>query len=183
MTSALGTGSTFTVCLPTHDQGPELWAAAGDTLDPRMPLGVPASSILVVEDDPTALGLIANVLAISGYGVQTATDIAGAIESIAAAVPSLVLLDIRLGPEDGLDLAHHLRAEPATHALPILALSADAMQHDVERALGAGCNGHVAKPVVARELLGRIHALLGEPAISADAGTPGSATSAGGPAA
>ena len=121
---------------------------------------MPGSSILVVEDDLTAAGLIADVLAISGYVVRTASSIAEATESIAAGAPSLVLLDMRLGAEDGLDLARRLRADPATQAIPILALSADAMQHDVERVLEAGCNGHVAKPVVARELLGRIHALL-----------------------
>jgi two-component system cell cycle response regulator DivK len=87
---------------------------------------------------------------------------------------------MRLGAEDGLDLARRLRADPATQAIPILALSADAMQHDVERVLEAGCNGHVAKPVVARELLGRIHALL-EGAAVTDASGASAATSAGGP--
>ena len=160
VTSVHGTGSTFTVTLPEHGRVPELRTGAGVHRDPQLPLGGPDCTVLVVEDDLTALGLIADVLARSGYAVRTATGIAEAMESFAAGAPSLVLLDMRLGPEDGLDLARRLRADRATHAIPILALSADAMQHDVERVLEAGCNGHVAKPVVARELLGRIHALL-----------------------
>ena len=71
-----------------------------------------------------------------------------------------VLLDIRLGADDGLDLARRLRSDPATRTLPILALSADAMQHDRERAAEAGCDAHLAKPVVARDLLGSISRLL-----------------------
>jgi DNA-binding response OmpR family regulator len=183
VTSVHGTGSTFTVSLPEHSQVPELRAGAGAGRDPRLPLGEPGASILVVEDDQTALGLIADVLARSGYGVRTATSIAEAMESFSAGSPALVLLDLRLGGEDGLDLARRLRADPATQALPILTLSADAMQHDVDRILEAGCNGHVAKPVVARELLGRIQALLDRAAPEPDRGRPSASTSAGGPGA
>ncbi len=160
VTSAHGTGSTFTVSLPEHSEVPWLRTGAAARRDPQLSPGAPESTILVVEDDLTALGLVADVLTRSGYNVRTATSIAEAMESFAAGPPALVLLDLRLGAEDGLDLARRLRADPATGAIPILALSADAMQHDVERVLEAGCNGHVAKPVVARELLGRIHALL-----------------------
>ena len=183
VTSAHGAGSTFTVSLPEHSEAPDLQASAGFRRDLRLPPGVPGSSILVVEDDLTALGLVADVLGRSGYVVRTATGIAEAIESIAAGAPSLVLLDIRLGAEDGLDLARRLRADPATRGIPILALSADAMQHDVERVLEAGCNGHVAKPVVARELLGRIRALLDGARTVAGADGPGTPTSAGEPGA
>ena len=162
VTSTHGTGSTFTVSLPEHSQE---CRSCGPVPAPVATRGCrsvcPAASILVVEDDLTALRADrgrAREVSATAYGRRPAS--ARPSESIAAGAPSLVLLDMRLGAEDGLDLARRLRADPATHALPILALSADAMQHDVERVLEAGCNGHVAKPVVARELLGRIHALL-----------------------
>ena len=183
VTSVHGTGSTFTVSLPEHAQMPEMRPDAGGSRDPGLPLGVAGASILVVEDDLTALRLITDVLARSGYGVRTATSIGEAMESFAAGSPDLVLLDLRLGGEDGLDLARRLRADPATQALPILTLSADAMQHDVERILEAGCNGHVAKPVVARELLGRIQALLDRAATEPDRSRLRAPTSAGGPGA
>jgi CheY-like chemotaxis protein len=183
VTSAHGAGSVFRITLPEHGQPSERREGARAGPDPQLPLRVPGSSILVVEDDLTALGLVADVLVRSGYVVRTATDIAGAIDALAVAAPSLVLLDMRLGAEDGLDLARRLRADPATRTMPILALSADAMQHDVERVLDAGCNAHLAKPVVARDLLKRIHALL-EPATAAGGeDASGVPTSAGGPAA
>jgi len=113
-----------------------------------------------VEDDLTALGLVSDVLQRSGYPVWQAADLAEAMQRLEDGMPALVLLDIRLGSEDGLDLARSLRASPETRSVPILALSADAMQHDADRAREAGCDGHLAKPVIARELLGRIQALL-----------------------
>lgn len=172
VSSVHGEGSTFTVSLPDHIRLPAPPARARLGHDARVAVGTPRSTVLVVEDDLTALGLVAEMLTRSGYDVVTATGLAEAASSVASDIPSLVLLDMRLGAEDGLDLARRLRADPATHALPILALSADAMQHDVDRVLEAGCNGHIAKPVAARELLARIHALLGETQTAADADRP-----------
>jgi CheY-like chemotaxis protein/anti-sigma regulatory factor (Ser/Thr protein kinase) len=160
VSSTLGVGSTFTVSIGKDP------TAARDEVDleaqpaGQVPAGTRQSTILVVEDDTTALNLVSDLLRRSGYLVWQAEDLAGAIERLAAGAPSLVLLDIRLGAEDGLEVARRLRADPGMRNLPILALSADAMQHDADRALEAGCDGHLAKPVLARELLGRIHALL-----------------------
>jgi len=160
VSSTLGVGSTFTVSIGKDP------AVARDAIDPeaqsaaQVSVGTRQHTILIVEDDTTALGLLSDLLRRSGYLVSQAGDLEGAMERLAAGVPSLVLLDIRLGTEDGLELARRLRADPEMRTLPILALSADAMQHDADRALEAGCDGHLAKPVVARELLGRIHALL-----------------------
>ena len=160
VSSTLGVGSTFTVSIGENP------AAVRDAVDleaqpsDQVPVGTRQSTILIVEDDVTALGLVSDLLRRSGYLVWQAGDLEGAMERLAAGAPSLVLLDIRLGTEDGLDVARRLRADPETRTLPILALSADAMQHDADRALEAGCDGHLAKPVVARELLGRIDALL-----------------------
>lgn len=159
-TSEMGAGSTFTVCLPeTPPEHPQPLAtdpsAAGSTAP-----GGEASTILVVEDDTTALGLVSDLLRRSGHVVWQASSIAEAIDRVTARVPSLVLLDIRLGDEDGLELARYLRGHEATASVPILALSADAMQHDRERAREAGCDDHLAKPVVARELLAGITRLV-----------------------
>lgn len=178
--SSPGTGSTFTVLLPENT------AAVPHPVDVeahsvgQVPVSAQRSTILIVEDDVTALGLVSDLLQRSGYAVWQAGEIAGAMELLAVGMPSLVLLDIRLGTEDGLDVARRLRANPETRGVPILALSADAMQHDADRALEAGCDGHLAKPVVARELLGRIHELLTEAGLVTGLNGADAATSAGG---
>lgn len=160
VSSMAGVGSVFTVSLPAAPVRRRQAAGAVDSNLAQVAAGVPSASILVVEDDVTALGLVSELLHRSGYVVRQARTLDEAHDRLASERPSLVLLDIRLGAEDGLDLARGLRADPETRTLPILALSADAMQHDIERALTAGCNDHAAKPVVARDLLGRIHALI-----------------------
>ncbi|MEI7742606.1 MAG: PAS domain S-box protein [Chloroflexota bacterium] len=158
--SVVGEGSTFTIHLPENAPAQRPPADSLRAVGPDLPASRRRSTILVVEDDVTALGLVSDLLRRSGYAVWQAGDIAEAQERLRAGTPSLVLLDIRLGADDGLDLARRLRSDPATRTLPILALSADAMQHDRERAAEAGCDAHLAKPVVARDLLGSISRLL-----------------------
>lgn len=159
VSSASGVGSTFTVALPRAVDAGRPPAAGPPVLDEQLTFDPAPRTILAVEDDPTALRLVADLLRRSRFVVEEARGIAEAKERLHAAVPSLILLDTRLGGEDGLDLARWARVTPAVRDVPILALSADAMQHDVERARDAGCDGHLAKPVVARELLARIREL------------------------
>jgi PAS domain S-box-containing protein len=177
VSSTVGLGSTFTVTLPVK-QAVQRQAITQDPADTeRQEVAQNRSTILVVEDDDTALGLISEVLRRSGHDVWQASDLAEATEHLGAGLPSLVLLDIRLGVESGLDLARSLRRDPATAKIPILALSADAMQHDRERAAEAGCDAHLAKPVVARELLACISRLLEQAATDRDGGGAGIASS------
>jgi CheY-like chemotaxis protein len=78
---------------------------------------------------------------------------------IEAARPALVLTDIGLPGMDGLELTRRLKANPATCRLPVVAVTARALQGDEERALGAGCDAYVAKPVDTRALRALVNAL------------------------
>jgi CheY-like chemotaxis protein len=116
-------------------------------------------SILVVEDNATAMDLATDVLRMADYEVWQAHGLAEAIAAIEVATPALILLDVRLGDGNGLELVKRLRSD-GTHAdLPILVLSADAMPDDVNRAREAGCDDFLSKPVSPRVLLKRIHDL------------------------
>jgi len=70
-------------------------------------------------------------------------------------------MDVQLPGQDGLSLAGQLKADPATRAIPIVALTAHAMEEHRQRALVAGCDGYIAKPINTRTFVGEIEAMLG----------------------
>ena len=116
--------------------------------------------ILLVEDNPVNRRLAQFLLRSKGYEVWEATTAPEAFAVLKERRPDLILMDIQLPEVDGLTATRRLKADPATQDIPVVAVTSYAMKGDETRALEAGCNGHVAKPVVTRELLGRIHALL-----------------------
>ncbi|MCB9729605.1 MAG: response regulator [Deltaproteobacteria bacterium] len=95
-----------------------------------------------------------------GYAVSTAADGVEALESVRAACPDLLLLDLSLPRLDGWDVARELRTEQRFHDLPIVALTAHAMRGERERALGAGCDAFATKPVDFAALVATIDHLL-----------------------
>ena len=103
--------------------------------------------ILVVDDNATNLKLARVLLRGEGYEVQTATDAEDALRLLATFRPRLILMDIQLPGMDGLELTRRLKADAASKDIVILALTAYAMKSDEERALGAGCDGYIAKPI------------------------------------
>jgi two-component system, cell cycle response regulator DivK len=117
-------------------------------------------SILIVDDNATNLKLARVLLLSDGYDVRIASDAEGALAILEDYRPDLILMDIQLPGMDGLELTRRLKADPATHGIPVLALTACAMKGDQERMLAAGCDGYVAKPLDANELGRRIEALL-----------------------
>jgi CheY-like chemotaxis protein len=106
--------------------------------------------ILVVDDHPTNRKLICDLLGWFGYAVSQATDAEKALDAVREGKPHLILLDIGLPGMDGLTLARQLKADEATRDIRILALTAFAMKGDEQRALAAGCDGYVAKPINTR---------------------------------
>jgi CheY-like chemotaxis protein len=114
------------------------------------------ATILVVDDNPTNLELISDVLAFEDYAVLRARDAEEAQAILAHTVPDLILLDIALPGMDGLALARLLKAEERTRSTPIVALTAFAMKGDDLKALQAGCDGYVAKPIDTRRLPGLV---------------------------
>lgn len=114
------------------------------------------SRVLVVDDNPTNLKLVSEVLGHDGLDVQRAVDADGAREAIAASRPDLILMDIALPGMDGLTLTRLLKADPATSHIVIVALTAFAMKGDELRALDAGCDGYITKPISTRTLSGTV---------------------------
>ena len=103
--------------------------------------------ILVVEDDPLSRELLCDWLEAEGYEVLSATGLSAAMAMVEAEPPQAVLLDVRLGDEDGLSLAAWMRRHAKLQFIPIIAVTANAMVIEQERILRAGCNTCVSKPV------------------------------------
>lgn len=106
-------------------------------------------AILVVEDNPTNLKLAKLLLTVEGYEVRTAVDAEEALKVLATFHPQLILMDLQLPGKNGLDLTMYLKADPKFKEILIVALTAYAMKGDEERALAAGCDGYMTKPVSA----------------------------------
>jgi CheY-like chemotaxis protein len=120
--------------------------------------------ILFVEDDDMSRDVISTRLLRSGYDVTTVEDGQKALGVLATQTFDLVILDMSMPGLTGWEMATKLKASPATASLPILALSAHAMSMDRKKALDAGCGDFDSKPVNLPRLLGKIEALLGNPA-------------------
>lgn len=108
--------------------------------------------ILVVDDNVTNLKLIEYLLQAKGYDVLTAVDAESALEAVRSKRPSLVLMDLQLPGMDGLELTRRLKSDPSTREILIVAVTAYAMKGDEQRALDAGCDGYIAKPIDTRAL-------------------------------
>jgi len=103
--------------------------------------------ILVVEDNERNMRLFCDVLQASGYRTLEATTGEGAVELALEHAPDLVLMDIQLPDIGGVEALALLRADERGAFLPVLALTAQAMEGDRERFLAAGFDGYVSKPV------------------------------------
>jgi two-component system cell cycle response regulator DivK len=112
--------------------------------------------ILVVEDNELNMKLFRDVLGATGYRTLEATTGGEAVELATEHAPDLVLMDIQLPDFDGVQALGRLRANARTAAIPVLALTAQAMDGDRERFLAAGFNGYLSKPVNVRELIGTV---------------------------
>ncbi len=118
--------------------------------------------VLVVEDDPTIMSLIVILLEREGYGAIQAGSAEEGISLAAEQAPHLILMDIALPGMDGLEATRLLKSREATSRIPIVALTAQAMKQDAERAALAGCDGFIVKPLSTRHFIGEIARFLGE---------------------
>jgi CheY-like chemotaxis protein len=105
------------------------------------------ASILVVDDNAMNLKLMRFLLVSRGYEVRTAEDAEQARTELEGALPDVVLMDIQLPGTDGLTLTRQLRQDPRTQRLVIVAVTAYAMKGDEERAMLAGVDGYITKPL------------------------------------
>ena len=116
--------------------------------------------ILIVDDSPTNLKLAAEVLALSGFTVSTATTAEEALAAIETLTPALVLMDIGLPGMDGLTLTRRLKSSPRYRGLRIVAVTAFAMRGDAQKARDAGCDGYITKPIDTRTFAAQVTAYL-----------------------
>lgn len=108
------------------------------------------ASALVVDDHELNLKLLQRVLELEGLDVTAVGTMAAAEQAIAQQLPDVIVLDLLLLDGDGRDLARRLKADPQTAGCAIVACTAGAMRGDRERALDAGCDAYVTKPIDTR---------------------------------
>jgi len=116
--------------------------------------------ILVVEDNPDNMTLITDVLSSLDYDVINATDGEQGVKVAETEKPDLILMDLSLPKMDGWTATRTIKANPDIKHIPIIALTAHAMVGDRERALEAGCNDYISKPINLRELASKLTQLL-----------------------
>jgi CheY-like chemotaxis protein len=116
--------------------------------------------ILIVDDTPVNLKLTRILLVNEGYQVLTAASAEEALELVASHRPRLVLADIQLPGIDGLEMTRRIKQDARTRDTLVVALTAFAMKGDEQKALDAGCDGYITKPIDTRSLGRQIRALL-----------------------
>ena len=119
--------------------------------------------VLIVEDNEKNMKLFRDVLQATGYTALEASSGEEAVAVAAERAPALVLMDIQLPGIDGIEALQRLREDERTAQIPVLALTAQAMQGDRERFLEAGFDGYLAKPVDVAQFIGTVRRYCGEP--------------------
>ncbi len=104
-------------------------------------------SILYVEDNFDNRLLVKRLLSALGYQLWEAEDARQAMKILSTHTPDLILVDINLPEVDGLTFTREIKALPALKSIPIVALTANVMRGDKDRALQAGCDGYIEKPI------------------------------------
>jgi CheY-like chemotaxis protein len=144
-----GLGAAFELTFPA--------AAAPSRTGPSLPpphAAVRPRRVLVIEDNVDAAESLAELLRLEGHEVEVAPDGRSGLARARALAPEVVLCDIGLPDLSGYEVARALRAEPATRGARLVAVSGYAQREDRDRALAAGFDAHVAKPVPLETLAG-----------------------------
>lgn len=121
-------------------------------------------NILYIEDNPDNMRLVNRALGARGYIVHEAPNGLQGLSKAEELKPDVILLDINLPDIDGYEVARRLRQSKISHlrVVPIIAITANALKGDAEKALAAGCDVYMAKPINVRELWARVEAFLPE---------------------
>jgi two-component system, cell cycle response regulator DivK len=124
------------------------------------------TNILYVEDNPDNMMLVKRVLQAGGYNMLEAKNGMEGVSVAEAHQVDLILLDINLPDIDGYEVARRLRSSYKTQLshVPIIAITANALKGDAEKALEAGCDVYMSKPINIRELRARVEAFVPSPA-------------------
>jgi two-component system cell cycle response regulator DivK len=115
-------------------------------------------TVLYIEDNPDNKTLVQRALESKGYTLIWAAKGEEGLAQAAAVRPSVILLDINLPDIDGYEVARRLKADPDLESIPIIAITANALKGDAEKALTAGCDVYMSKPIQLRELWEKVGA-------------------------
>jgi len=116
--------------------------------------------ILIVEDNPKNLELVRDMLQVKGYRTIEAETGEEGVQLAREQSPSLVLMDIQLPGMSGIEALGQRRADPTTHAIPVIAITASVMPQDRRKVMAAGFDGFQGKPISVRELLETVRQVL-----------------------
>jgi two-component system cell cycle response regulator DivK len=116
--------------------------------------------VLVVDDNQDSRELVVKVLKNKGYEMIEAADGEEAVEKAVAEMPDLILLDISIPKLNGYEVARILKGKEGFKGIPIVVLTAHAMKGDRMKALEAGCEGYISKPINVRELPAQVKSFL-----------------------
>ena len=119
------------------------------------------AKLLLVEDNEMNRDMLSRRLRKKGYEVAIAVDGKAGVEMASTEGPNLILMDMSLPIMDGWQATQHIKADDTTSQIPIIALTAHAMESDRAKALEAGCDDYDTKPIDLKRLLSKIETLLG----------------------
>lgn len=159
--SVAGEGSVFWIELRTTTAPVVVASKPVAAALPAPPEGAPIRTLLYVEDNPANLTLVEQIIARRpDLRLLTASDGKRGIESARVNQPSVILMDINMPGMNGLDAMQILRRDPSTAHIPIIALSANAMPHDIAKGLEAGFFNYITKPMRVDEFMKALDAAL-----------------------
>ena len=118
------------------------------------------AKVLVVDDTPNNVKLLADILAAKGYATLEAGNAEDGIALARARLPDLVLMDIQLPGMSGIEAIGLLRADPATAAIPVVAVTASVMPQDRNKIMEAGFDAYIGKPINLKEFLDTVRNML-----------------------
>jgi len=118
------------------------------------------AKILIVEDNEMNRDMLTRRLVRQGFEVVSAIDGPSGVAMAASTKPDLILMDVALGEMDGWEATQLIKANPSTHSIPIIALTAHALASDREKSIQVGCIDFDTKPVDFARLMGKVRAHL-----------------------
>jgi two-component system cell cycle response regulator DivK len=116
--------------------------------------------ILVVEDNEKNRKLVRDVLTFKGYSIVEADNGEDGVRLAGERLPRLILMDIQLPGIDGIEALRRIRANETTRAIPIIAVTASAMDRDRQQIMAAGFDGYQSKPLNVKEFMAAVEAIL-----------------------